>query len=85
MNKPVKIFMTLPVGTKIEYDVILTFNSNDKSYVIYTDNTYDDNKKIRFYAAMYNKFLSNPYLGEPQTNEEWNQIIKVVDSVLKTN
>ena len=84
MNDRKKISTTLANGTKIEYDVILTFyNANTKkNYVIYTDNTLDQNKKIRFYAAKYDPNLPTPYLGEPTTKEEWTAITTIIDQVI---
>ena len=84
MNNDIKISTVLPNGTKIEYTVILTFKNiqNNKNYCIYTDNTYDKNQKIRFYAAVYNPTLENPFLGEPTTKEEWTEIKKIIDSVI---
>lgn len=84
MNEIKKISTTLSNGTKIDYNVILTFKSiiSNKDYVVYTDNTYDQNKKLRFYAAVYNPSLPNPFIQEPATNEEWNEIMKVIDNVI---
>ena len=86
MNDAIKISTILANGTKVEYNVILTFKSmtNGKNYCVYTDNTYDKNKKLRFYVAVYNPEQSNPYLGEPTTKEEWNEITKIIDSVIPT-
>lgn len=79
-----KISIILSNGTKIEYNVILTFKSNlsNKNYVIYTDNTMDQNKKLRFYAALYDPSQSTPYLGEPTTKEEWAEITNIIDQVI---
>ena len=76
MNKNKKISTILANGTKVEYNVILTFKSNttNKNYVVYTDDTYDQNQKLRLYAATYDPTLPNPYLGEPTTKEEWTEI-----------
>lgn len=80
-----KISTTLSNGTKIEYDVILTFQNqtNNKNYVIYTDNNYDQNNKLRLFAALYNPD-NNQFLGEPTTTEEWNLILSTLDNVLLT-
>lgn len=85
MNEQLRISTVLANGTKIDYNVILTFKSviNGNDYVIYTDNTYDQNKKIRFYVAKYNKNLPTPFIGEPTTKEEWNEITKIIDNVIK--
>lgn len=78
-----KISTVLPDGTKKEYDVILTFknDNNGKDYVAYTDNTYDNDNKLRIYAAIYNPDTLE-FLGEPETTEEWNEIYKLLDKVL---
>ena len=51
MNEQLRISTVLANGTKVDYNVILTFKSviNGNNYVVYTDNTYDQNKKIRFW------------------------------------
>lgn len=78
------ISTTLPNGTKVTYNVILTFKSilTGKDYVVYTDNTYDNNKKLRVYAARYNPEYINPFIEEPATKEEWAEITRVIDSVI---
>ena len=83
MTNKTKISTTLPNGTRVEYDVILTFKSTitNKNYVIYTDNNYDQNNKLRIFAAIYNP-NNNLYLGEPTTTNEWNEIISTLDNVI---
>ena len=78
------ISTTLPNNTKIYYNVILTFKSiiSGKDYVVYTDNTFDNQNKIRFYAAIYNPTLLNPFVSEPVTKEEWEEITRVIDNVI---
>ena len=84
MNEGTKIYTILPNGTKVEYNVILTFKNtnNNRNYCIYTDNTYDQNQKLRFYAAVYDPTLEIPFIGEPTTKEEWNEITKIINSVI---
>lgn len=84
MNNLKKISTILANETKVEYNVILTFKSNqtNKNYCVYTDDTFDQNKKLRLYAASYDPTLSNPYLGEPATKEEWNEITSIIDKVI---
>lgn len=84
MNELKKISTILSNGTKVEYTVILTFRSNqtNKNYCIYTDNTYDQNNKLRFYAASYDPNQSTPYLGEPTTKEEWAEITSIINKII---
>lgn len=66
-----KIFTKLKDGTKIEYDVILTFKSekSNKDYVVYTDNKIDNQNKLKIYAAVYAP-LTNEFLDVPESREE---------------
>ena len=84
MSDRKKISTILSNGTKVEYDIILTFKNpnNNKDYVIYTDNTLDSNNRLRFYAAIYDTNLPSLYLGEPTTKEEWEVITNIVNSVI---
>ena len=78
-----KIFSINKNGEKINYDVILTFKSeiNKQDYVVYTDNTYDEENKLRIYAAIYNP-LSNEFIKEVEEQTEWDEIYKVLDKVM---
>ena len=82
MNKK-KILKKLKNSKKKEYDVILTFKNekNEKDYVVYTDNTYDDDNKLKIYAAFYNP-LTTEFLGYVEDKEEWKEIIQILDNVL---
>ena len=84
MNELKKVSTILANGTKVEYNVILTFKDveSNKNYCIYTDETIDSNKKLRFYAAVYDINLENPYLGEPTSTEEWTKITNIINSVI---
>ena len=86
MNNYPQISTQLANGSIITYNVILTFQSTTSAnnYCIYTDNTLDKNQKLRFYVAKYDPKIENPFLGEPTTKEEWNEITKVINSVIPT-
>ncbi len=70
-------------GLKKEFDVILTFKNenNGKDYIVYTDNSIDEENKLRIYASIYNP-ITNEFIGTPETKEEWDQIYKLLDKVL---
>lgn len=83
MENKKKIYTTLKDGSKIEYDVIMTFKNedNNKDYIIYTDNKLDENNKLRIYASIYDA-SSNKFIGVPESQEEWNKIYELLDKVL---
>ena len=78
------IYEILDDGSKVKYDVILTFHNdnNNRDYIVYTDNSYDDNNKLKIYASIYNSF-DNTFIGNPNTKEEWNIINNLLEEVLE--
>lgn len=78
-----KIYTTTEDGTKIEYDVILTFKSEitNKDYIVYTDNQLDEQNKLKIYASIYNP-LTNEFVAVPESKEDWNEIYKVLDKTM---
>lgn len=84
MEEKRKIYGTLEDGTKKEYDVVLTFKNekNQKDYIVYTDNTFDEENKLKMYATIYDP-KGNKIIGNPETDEEWKIIHEVIDESLK--
>ena len=79
-----KIYTTDKNGEQKAFDVILTFKNenNQKDYVVYTDNSYDEENKLRIFAAIYNP-LTNEFIEEVKEQEEWNEIYKLLDNVFE--
>ena len=85
-NMKQKISAILKNGDKKEYDVILTFKNekNNKDYVVYTDNSIDNENKLKIYAAIYNP-LTNEFIGVPESKDEWYDIYRLLDEVMLNN
>jgi uncharacterized protein YrzB (UPF0473 family) len=70
-------------GSKIQLDKLITFDdeANNKSYIIYTDNSRDEHGNVRISASIV-KDSNNPNseLEEIKTDREW----KIIDTVLKS-
>ena len=70
-------------GTKVQLDKLITFDDegNNKSYIIYTDNSKDEDGNVRISASVV-KDSKNPNseLEEIKTEREW----KIIDTVLKS-
>ena len=62
-------------GNVYEYEIIMTFKieNNNQFYIVYTDNTYNEENKLKIYAAKYFLF-DNTKLEPITTKEEWNII-----------
>ena len=69
-------------GEEVKYDVLFTFDNEEtnKSYIAFTDNTYDDDGNISVYASTYDPNSSEVILGKIETENEW----KVVETILNT-
>ncbi len=69
-------------GEKIVCDILFTFDNEEtkKSYMVYTDNSKDENGKVRVYASIYDPEDPQSKLEEIKTEKEW----KVINTILET-
>ena len=69
-------------GEEVECEILFTFDSDEtkKSYIVYTDNTKDEEGKVRVYASIYNPNDPKTKLEDIKTDKEW----KIIDTILKT-
>ncbi len=69
-------------GNEVTYDVLFTFESDEtkKNYIVYTDQSRDDNGNIQVYASTYDPNNENSRLGAIETEKEW----KIIDTILST-
>lgn len=63
-------------GEVREYEILFTFDSDEtkKSYIVFTDNTKDDEGSIITYAATYDKEGEKLELKDIETEKEWTLI-----------
>ncbi len=66
-------------GNEVECEILFTFENNatEKSYVVYTDHTLDEQGNYRVYANVYDPNDSILYAIE--TEEEWAVIEAMMD------
>ena len=69
-------------GEKIICDILFTFDNEEtnKSYMVYTDNSKDEDGKVRVYASIYDPADPKSKLEEIKTEKEW----KVINTILET-
>ena len=67
-------------GKEIECEVLFTFESNEtnKSYIVYTDDTLDEEGNTKVYASIYDPSEEPLKLYPIETDKEW----KIVETVL---
>ena len=69
-------------GNITEYTVLFTFESGTthKNYIVYTDDTRDENGNINVYAGTYNpQKLGN--IETIETEEEWETIEDLLEDI----
>ncbi len=68
-------------GVEVECEVLFTFESEEtgKNYMVYTDNTVDENNNIRVYASIYDPEKPTSELIPIETESEW----KIIETILE--
>ena len=83
MNKEEK--MTFKVmndeGKEVECEVLFTFESEEtkKNYIVYTDNTIDEEGNTKVYASIYNPDEAETKLLPIESEKEW----KIIETILE--
>ena len=69
-------------GQEIVCDVLFTFDSEEtnKSYIVYTDNSTDEEGNIQVFASIYDPKQENPKLEPIETDSEW----RIIETILNT-
>ncbi len=69
-------------GQETVYDVLFTFESDEtkKNYIVYTDNSKDEEGNIEVYASTYEPNDPTGKLEAIETEKEW----KVIETILDT-
>ena len=69
-------------GNEVVCEVLFTFDSEEtkKSYIVYTDNTTDDEGNTKVYASIFNPNDEKTELTPIETDREW----KIIETILET-
>ena len=69
-------------GNEVECEVLFTFDSEEtnKSYIVYTDNTTDEEGNTKVYASIFNPNDEKTELIPIETDREW----KIIETILET-
>ncbi len=70
-------------GEEVECEILFTFDSDEtkKNYIVYTDNTEDEDGSTRVYASIYDPTGEDPSLIPIETEKEWQVIENILASV----
>lgn len=74
-------------GKEIVCEVLFTFNSEEtkKDYIVYTDNTTDDDGNVRVYASIFDPNKEKTELIPIETDREWKIIETILDTIQEEN
>lgn len=70
-------------GKEINVEVLLTYERDKNTYIVYTDNTKDEDGKQRVYAGIYDK--DNMILNPIENKEDYNIIESIITSIDNKN
>ena len=70
-------------GKEIDCEVLFTFESDEtkKNYIVYTDNTIDEEGNTKVYASIYNPDEDETKLLPIETDKEWKIIETILDEL----
>ncbi len=68
-------------GKEVECEVLFTFESEEtkKNYIVYTDNTTDEEGNTKVYASIYNPNEAETKLLPIESDKEW----KIIETILE--
>ena len=69
-------------GKEVTCEVLFTFDSEEtkKNYIVYTDNTTDEEGNVRVYASTFDPANETTELKPIETDREW----KIVETILES-
>lgn len=87
MDKENKFKVIDKDGKEVVYEVLFTFESEEtcKNYIVYTDNTTDENGNTKVYASTYNPKSEALELFPIKTEREWKVIETILDTIQEEN
>ena len=70
-------------GKEVECEALFTFESEEtnKNYIVYTDNTLDEEGNTKVYASIYNPDQDETKLLPIETDKEWKIIETILDEL----
>ncbi len=70
-------------GNDVECEVLFTFESEEtnKNYMVYTDNTTDEEGNVKVYASIYQPDQEPTVLEPIETEKEWKIIETILDEI----
>ena len=68
-----------------ECDILCDLETNDKNYIVYTDNSKGEDGRTKLYAASYIFNEDDRVLNNIETEEEWKMIEAILSYLTRKN
>lgn len=70
-------------GVEKQYEILITFNlqTTGKDYIVYTDNTIDENEKLNIYASIFYPRDKSKTLDPIETEKEWDEVERLLQEL----
>lgn len=70
-------------GVEVICEVLFTFQSEEtgRNYIVYTDNTLDEEGNTKVYASIYDPMAQESRLDPIETEEEWAIITHILEQL----
>ena len=77
-----KTFKCIIDNVEKNFEILYTFKSikTNNDYIIYTDNSYDENKNLIIFASIYYPFDLEKSLENIESCEEWEEVEKFLEN-----
>lgn len=76
------------LGNEVVFSKLFAFDSNEtgESYIVYTDNSKDDNGNINVYSSVFavDPITKQQYLQPIESEKEWELVEKILNAIQKT-
>ena len=81
MEEVKEIVIMTDEGKEMKCDVLFTFNSDEtnKDYIVYTDNSKDEEGNVKVFASVFNKDSEQGKLEPITTEKEWEVIEAMIN------
>lgn len=78
-----KFIITNDDGEEVECDILFTYEdpATSKNYIVYTDNTEDEEGNTKVFASIFDPEQEDPILYPIETAEEWAKIESILDEL----
>lgn len=72
-------------GEQVKYQTIATYEDKEtkKNYIVYTDNTYDNNGKLKIFYSLFKNINNSIKLIEITSNEDKKIALEIIKELIK--